>query len=64
MMAVYYYDRQIRRPMSLRRIAKRTLSDEVYEQLSGEIVEGRFGPGISLPAERQLCETLGVNRGA
>lgn len=50
--------------MGLRKIAKRTLSDEVYEQLSGEIVEGRFDPGISLPAERQLCETLGVNRGA
>ncbi len=50
--------------MGLRKIAKKTLSDEVYEQLSGEIVEGRFGPGISLPAERQLCDTLGVNRGA
>lgn len=50
--------------MGLRRIAKKTLSDEVYDQLSGEIVEGRFDPGISLPAERQLCETLGVNRGA
>ncbi|MCA9710976.1 MAG: FadR family transcriptional regulator [Myxococcales bacterium] len=50
--------------MGLRRIAKKTLSDEVYEQLSGEIVEGRFGPGISLPAERQLCDMLGVNRGA
>lgn len=50
--------------MGLQRIAKKTLSDEVYEQLSGEIVEGRFGPGVSLPAERQLCETLGVNRGA
>lgn len=50
--------------MGLRRIAKKTLSDEVYEQLSGEIVEGRFGPGVNLPAERQLCEMLGVNRGA
>lgn len=50
--------------MGLERIAKKTLSDEVYDQLSGEIVEGRFGPGVSLPAERQLCETLGVNRGA
>lgn len=50
--------------MGLRRIAKKTLSDEVYDQLSGEIVEGRFDPGISLPAERQLCDMLGVNRGA
>lgn len=50
--------------MGLRRIAKKTLSDEVYDQLSGEIVEGRLGPGVSLPAERQLCDMLGVNRGA
>ncbi len=48
----------------MQRIAKRTLSDEVFEQLSQEIVHGRMPPGITLPAERELCETLGVNRGA
>ncbi|MBX7078100.1 MAG: GntR family transcriptional regulator [Nannocystaceae bacterium] len=50
--------------MALQRIAKRTLSDEVFEQLSAEIVQGRMQPGVALPAERELCETLGVNRGA
>lgn len=50
--------------MALQRIAKRTLSDEVFEQLSREIVHGRMAPGITLPPERELCETLGVNRGA
>jgi GntR family transcriptional repressor for pyruvate dehydrogenase complex len=50
--------------MALQRIAKRTLSDEVFEQLSAEIVQGRMKPGVALPAERELCETLGVNRGA
>lgn len=50
--------------MALQRIAKRTLSDEVFEQLSREIVHGRMAPGVSLPPERELCETLGVNRGA
>lgn len=50
--------------MALQRIAKRTLSDEVYEQLSREIVHGRMAPGVTLPPERELCETLGVNRGA
>ena len=50
--------------MQLQRIAKRTLSDEVFEQLSREIVQGRMAPGAALPAERELCETLGVNRGA
>lgn len=50
--------------MALQRIAKRTLSDEVFEQLAREIVQGRLAPGLGLPAERELCETLGVNRGA
>jgi GntR family transcriptional regulator, transcriptional repressor for pyruvate dehydrogenase complex len=51
-------------PLTLKRIAKKTLSDEVFEQLAGEIVHGKMEPGVSLPAERQLCEMLGVNRGA
>jgi DNA-binding FadR family transcriptional regulator len=50
--------------MALRKIAKKTLSDEVFEQLAAEIVHGKMEPGVSLPAERQLCEMLGVNRGA
>lgn len=50
--------------MALQRIAKRTLSDEVFEQLLREILQGRMAPGLALPAERELCETLGVNRGA
>jgi len=50
--------------VALQRIAKRTLSDEVFEQLSREIVHGRMAPGVTLPPERELCETLGVNRGA
>jgi GntR family transcriptional repressor for pyruvate dehydrogenase complex len=50
--------------VGLQRIAKRTLSDEVFEQLVREIVQGRMAPGVALPAERELCETLGVNRGA
>jgi DNA-binding FadR family transcriptional regulator len=36
----------------------------VFEQLSTGIVEGRFEPGSALPAERDLCRALGVNRGA
>lgn len=50
--------------MRLQRIAKKTLSDEVFEQLSTQIVHGRLSPGVSLPSERELCDTLGVNRGA
>ena len=50
--------------MALQRIAKRTLSDEVFDQLSEEIVRGRMAPGANLPPERTLVEMLGVNRGA
>lgn len=45
-------------------IRRRSLSDEVYEQLRGKIVRGEFLAGSSLPAERALSTMLGVNRGA
>lgn len=50
--------------MALQKISRRTLSDEVFEQLSAEIVEGRVEPGDALPAERDLVTQLGVHRGA
>jgi len=50
--------------MQLQRIAKKTLSDEVFDQLSTQIVQGQLTPGVNLPSERHLGETLGVNRGA
>jgi GntR family transcriptional regulator, transcriptional repressor for pyruvate dehydrogenase complex len=45
-------------------IPKQRLSDSVYEQLMGRIVDRRLAPGSELPAERVLAEQLGVNRGA
>mgnify|MGYP001363323546 CR=1 FL=1 len=45
-------------------IERRSLSDAVFDQLRQRIVGGAFGPGTTLPAERKLCELLGVNRGA
>jgi DNA-binding FadR family transcriptional regulator len=45
-------------------VKRRSLSDAVFEQLREQIVLGRFEPGTSLPAERELAETLNVNRGA
>mgnify|MGYP002629343588 CR=1 FL=1 len=50
--------------MSLHPVARASLSDHVFEQLSTEIVEGRFEPGSALPSERALCDALQVNRGA
>lgn len=45
-------------------VQRRSLSDEVYDQLRGKIVRGELSAGSSLPAERALCTMLGVNRGA
>lgn len=45
-------------------VRKASLSDAVYRQLSGKILSGELPAGESLPAERELSEALGVNRGA
>jgi GntR family transcriptional regulator, transcriptional repressor for pyruvate dehydrogenase complex len=48
--------------MNLRAVQKRSLPDKVFEQLTAEIVSGRYAPGATIPAERELSEVLGVNR--
>jgi DNA-binding FadR family transcriptional regulator len=48
----------------LRRVQRQSLSDAVFEQLRDQILRGERVPGSALPAERALCEALGVNRGA
>jgi DNA-binding FadR family transcriptional regulator len=48
----------------LSRVSRRSLSDAVYEQLRDRIVSGEWPPGHEVPAERSMCEALGVNRGA
>jgi len=50
--------------MRLKPVARKSLSDAVFEQLSQEIVHGRMRPGAPLPSERALCDVLRVNRGA
>ncbi|HSJ99124.1 MAG TPA: GntR family transcriptional regulator [Myxococcota bacterium] len=49
---------------SLHPVRRQSLSDAVFEQLRDQIVRGERVPGSALPAERALCEALGVNRGA
>jgi len=44
-------------------IKKRTLSEEVMEQLSQLIFDGHFPPGSRLPTERELSERFKVARG-
>ncbi len=45
-------------------LTRQSLSDQVFEQLLGQIVHGERLPGSELPSERVLSEALGVNRGA
>jgi len=45
-------------------VHREALSDSVYRQLSDKILQGELPPGDALPAERELSEVLGVNRGA
>jgi GntR family transcriptional repressor for pyruvate dehydrogenase complex len=48
--------------MNLQAVQKRSLPDKVFEQLTAEIISGRYEPGVTIPPERELSEILGVNR--
>jgi DNA-binding FadR family transcriptional regulator len=50
--------------MALQRIERRTVPDDVFEQILGEVMAGDLAPGESLPSERRLAEMLGVSRPA
>lgn len=45
-------------------VSRSSLSESVYRQLSDKILRGELPAGEVLPAERELSEALGVNRGA
>ncbi|MFC8014156.1 GntR family transcriptional regulator [Streptomyces cinereoruber] len=48
--------------MPLQQVNRRSVPDEVFDQLFGELVSGSVAPGESLPSERRLAEVLGVSR--
>ena len=50
--------------MVLKPVTRRSVHDDVFEQLLGEVVDGSFGAGDALPSERRLAELLGVSRPA
>jgi GntR family transcriptional regulator, transcriptional repressor for pyruvate dehydrogenase complex len=45
-------------------VRKTSLSDSVFRQLQDKIVRQELKAGAELPAERELAERFGVNRGA
>jgi DNA-binding FadR family transcriptional regulator len=49
-------------PMTLRAVESRSLSDQVFEQLTAEIVGGALAAGSTIPSERTLSEVFAVNR--
>jgi GntR family transcriptional regulator, transcriptional repressor for pyruvate dehydrogenase complex len=50
--------------MALQPVARRSVPDEVFDQILDDVVSGEFVPGESLPSERKLAEVLGVSRPA
>jgi GntR family transcriptional regulator, transcriptional repressor for pyruvate dehydrogenase complex len=48
--------------MALRPVNRRSVPDEVFDQLLDGIVTGSLEPGAELPSERRLAEELGVSR--
>lgn len=50
--------------MPLSPVTRRSVPDEVFDQLLGELVGGDLAPGEALPSERRLAEVLGVSRPA
>ena len=50
--------------MPLQPVTRRSVTDEVFDQVLAEVVDGEIGAGEPLPSERRLAEVLGVSRPA
>jgi DNA-binding FadR family transcriptional regulator len=50
--------------MALKPVTRRTVHDDVFDQLLDEVVGGELAAGEALPSERRLAELLGVSRPA
>lgn len=50
--------------MALQPVSRRSVPEEVFEQILDEVLSGQMLPGESLPSERRLAEVLGVSRPA
>lgn len=50
--------------MALQPVSRRSVPEDVFEQILTEVLSGGMQPGESLPSERRLAEVLGVSRPA
>lgn len=50
--------------MALQPVTRRSVTDDVFDQVLSEVVDGAIAPGEPLPSERRLAEVLGVSRPA
>ncbi len=50
--------------MPLQPVNRRSVPDEVFDQMFAEVVDGGLEAGENLPSERRLAEVLGVSRPA
>lgn len=50
--------------MALQPVNRRSVPDEVFDQLITEVTSGELAAGSPLPSERRLAEVLGVSRPA
>lgn len=50
--------------MALQPVNRRSVPEDVFEQIVTEVLSGEMQPGQTLPSERRLAEVLGVSRPA
>jgi len=50
--------------MALQPVTRRSVPEEVFEQITSDVLSGEMQPGEALPSERQMADVLGVSRPA
>lgn len=50
--------------MALRPVHRRSVPEDVFDQVMSDVLSGEMQPGETLPSERRLAEVLGVSRPA
>jgi len=50
--------------VALQPVTRRSVPEEVFEQIAADVLSGEMQPGEPLPSERRLADVLGVSRPA